>query len=127
MCSGTCHQILLVENEWLIAEQMAEMLTQLGFDVVGPAPHSRRALALINESDVCAAVLDVNLSDERSFPIAEALAQRGIPFVFVTGYEEHDLPAEFSASPILTKPVDPENLRVHLTQLIESGDRDVRP
>jgi CheY-like chemotaxis protein len=122
MCSAPRHQILLVENEWLIAEQMTEMLTHLGFDVVGPAPHSRRALALIVQSRVRAAVLDVNLSDERSFPIAEALSQRGIPFVFVTGYDKHDLPAEFSARPVLTKPVDPEHLRVHLERLIESTD-----
>jgi CheY-like chemotaxis protein len=62
------------------------------------------------------------LSEERSFPIAVALSQREIPFVFVTGYEEHDLPRDFSARPVLTKPVDPEQLRIHLQQLIDSTD-----
>jgi DNA-binding response OmpR family regulator len=79
MCPRRYHHVLLVEDEWLIAAQMADILTAEGLEVVGPAPNVRQAFALLENNDVCLAILDVNLGKEKSFPVAHALAERNIP------------------------------------------------
>jgi DNA-binding response OmpR family regulator len=105
-------KLLLVEDNFLVAEHMREMLERHGCDVVGPAPRVTRALELVYEADALdGAMLDVNLHGELCFPIARALAARGVPFLFLTGYEAGAIiPAEFEAAPIVAKPVDENGL-----------------
>jgi CheY-like chemotaxis protein len=81
-------RVLLVEDEPMIAFALEDMVIELGYDVVGPAFHLGDALELASHEEFAAAVLDVNLNEQRSFAIADLLHERGIPFVFATGYAE---------------------------------------
>lgn len=81
-------RILLVEDEPLIAFALEDLVTELGFEAVGPVYRLEDALALAAEAEVDAAILDVNLNEAQSFPVADLLQQRGIPFLFATGYAE---------------------------------------
>jgi DNA-binding response OmpR family regulator len=97
--------VLIVEDEELIADMLVEVLQDEGFRVVGPAARVGDALALVERDPPDVAVLDVSLGQERSFPIARMLAERGIPFVFMTGYSDGGMPPEFRDRPVMTKPV----------------------
>src|SRR5947209_3625707 len=77
-------RILIVEDDYLLAGDMASALRQLGAEVIGPARSAARALELVDSSSVDLAVLDINLSGELVFSVAERLAEQGTPFVFST-------------------------------------------
>src|SRR5690348_9428474 len=81
-------RILVVEDNFLVADTICEILADRGCEVVGPAPSLERGWKLAREEALDGAVLDVNLSGEVSFPLAKALAERGIPFLFLTGYDD---------------------------------------
>lgn len=121
MCQSPPHHILVVEDEWLIAQTTLDLLSDEGYLPLGPAPSVGQALDLIASEPVCAAVLDVNLGSEKSFPIADDLARRGIPFLFVTGYRERDLPPRFGGARLLAKPIDPAHLRSALGGMLEAA------
>jgi len=70
----------------IVAWLLEDMLADLGCAVIGPAASVNRALAMIDAEAIDAAVLDVNLNGQMSYPIADVLAARGVPFVFSTGY-----------------------------------------
>ena len=85
-------RVLVVEDEYLIRMLLEDMLADLGYAVaaaVGTIPEAR---ALAATGDFSAAVLDVNLDGQEIFPVADILKERGLPFVFVTGYGERSLP-----------------------------------
>jgi CheY-like chemotaxis protein len=98
------HRVLLVEDEMIVAWLLEEMLTDLGCAVVGPAASVNQALAMIDAEAIDAAVLDVNLNGQMSYPIADALAARGVPFVFSTGYDKERLLDGYRTFPVLQKP-----------------------
>jgi CheY-like chemotaxis protein len=100
-----CH-ILLVEDEYFIADAMQRSLEDIGMHVVGPAASVVDALALLDSQLVNGAILDVNLDDEGVFPVAEALTERRIPFVFATGYNASDLPTSWQHVTRFEKPAD---------------------
>ncbi|MDF3073525.1 MAG: hypothetical protein K0S54_1192 [Alphaproteobacteria bacterium] len=104
-------RILIVEDEYLIAADLADLLAEHGAIVIGPASNVREALALVEHegATIEGAVLDVNLRGERSFPIAERLLALGVRPVFTTGYSDpgDSLHAEL---PRLTKPIDSTRL-----------------
>jgi CheY-like chemotaxis protein len=80
-------RVLLVEDEPIVAWLLKDMLVDLGLMVVGPAASVNQALAMIDAESIDMAVLDVNLKGQMSYPIADALVARGVPFVFSTGYD----------------------------------------
>jgi CheY-like chemotaxis protein len=99
--------ILVVEDDFLIGYDFATSLEGLGAKVLGPVGSVDDALDLLLETvKVDAAVLDLNLGGELSYPVADALAERGIPFVFTTGYDKAKIAARFSAVTHCEKPVD---------------------
>jgi CheY-like chemotaxis protein len=99
-------RILIVEDEWLIASTEQAMLQELGFDAAGPVSSVAKALEMVACQAFDAVLLDVNLAgNEKSFPVARTLLERGIPFLFVTGYVDRDFPAEFKAAPRIGKPI----------------------
>ena len=101
----------MVEDNFLVAEDLRELLTRRGCDVVGPAPRVAQGLSLVGEGGLDGAVLDINLGSENCFPIAAALSERSVPFVFLTGYDDKTLvPVEFRGAPRLSKPVDESRL-----------------
>jgi CheY-like chemotaxis protein len=113
--------ILRVEDQWLIAEEIALLLEDAGYAVVGPAPSTSAALALLDLQAVDAALLDLTLAGETSYRVAEALVTRGIPFAFVTGYQGHELDAALRTRPRLQKPVEPRRLIAALRDLLATA------
>jgi CheY-like chemotaxis protein len=79
-------RILVVEDEPMIATSLDDLLTDFGYRVVGPAYNLDQGMQLIKSEAIDGAVLDVNLGGERVFSLADTLAERSIPFVYVTGY-----------------------------------------
>jgi PAS domain S-box-containing protein len=100
------NRLLLVEDEALTGMMMSEMLTELGFDVIGPFGRVADAMAAVGREDFHAAVLDVNLDGEMVYPVADAVSARGVPFVFVTGYGAEGIEGRFSKVPVLQKPIE---------------------
>ena len=94
----------IVEDESMIADMLEDMLADAGHVVVGSAGSYESAMrsALSIACDV--AILDVNLNGEQSFPIADVLAQRGVPVVFATGYGEGGIPERYDRARIVAKP-----------------------
>lgn len=101
-------RVLVVEDEPIVAMDLADTLESHGCEVVGPAYDLMQAADLSREQALDGAVLDVNLGDEKVFPVADDLAQGRVPFCFVTGYGAAGLRPEDLGRPILQKPVDPE-------------------
>jgi CheY-like chemotaxis protein len=85
----TGHRVLVVEDEMLVLMMIEDMLADLGCDCVTAAATIDQALALIDGQSFDAALLDVNLNGKNSHLVADALAERGVPFVFSTGYSDH--------------------------------------
>lgn len=96
--------ILVLEDEYLAALDMSETIEQWGGGVAGPVGRLDQALALLEAGGVDGAVLDVALDGETSYPLADVLVERSIPFLFVTGYGSPDLPERFGGKPKLAKP-----------------------
>jgi DNA-binding response OmpR family regulator len=96
---------MVVEDVMLIAYDLAEHIEEWGCAVVGPFPSVTKALPSAQSAAIDCALLDVNLGGEHCFPIASALRQRGVPFVFLTGQDSTFIPEEFRNAPKLDKPV----------------------
>jgi CheY-like chemotaxis protein len=96
--------ILVVEDEVLILLLTKDFLADLGASTTTAAT-VKQALALIDAQVFDAALLDVNLKGDKSYPVAEALIARGIPFIFSTGYGDEDLTDAYRDRPLLQKPL----------------------
>jgi len=105
-------RVLIVEDEYVVASDLVSLLKDAGAMVAGPVASVGDALLLVTdgENGLDAAVLDVNLHGERVFPVADALADRGVPLVFTTGYDESVIPTAYASVPRCEKPVDHEAL-----------------
>ena len=98
-------RILIVEDSALLAETLCDLLLTKGMEPVGPAATVDSALQLVARSAVDAAVLDVQLGSETSFPVARALQEKGVPFMFVAGSRfERIVPSDLEAAPLVEKP-----------------------
>jgi CheY-like chemotaxis protein len=97
-------RILLLEDELLVAMTPEQILGAEGCVIVGPFPRVAPGLKAASKEPLDAAVLDINLAAKRVDPIAKALAERKIPFLFATGYDRGVLPAEHADRPTLAKP-----------------------
>jgi two-component sensor histidine kinase/CheY-like chemotaxis protein len=105
------NRLLLVEDEALTGMMMSDMLTELGYDVIGPFGRVADAMAAVGREDFHAAVLDVNLDGEMVYPVADAVLARGVPFVFVTGYSAEGIDHRFAQVPVLQKPIERQMLQ----------------
>src|SRR3954464_7471980 len=100
-------RILVLEDDYLVVEEMVQELAATGADVVGPIANLTKAFDRLNKvPNIRGAVLDINLQGEMVFPLADELVRRGIPFVFATAYDESAVPAAYRQYPRFTKPVD---------------------
>ena len=101
-------RLLVVEDEALVAMLIEDILLDLDCVVIGPVGTVAQALALLHHEEIDGALLDVNLGGgERSYPVADALAARNVPFVFVTGYGEAGVEGRYAPVTVLQKPFDP--------------------
>lgn len=107
----TGRRILVVEDEMMVAWLLQDMLDHLGCVVVGPAFSVDEALAMIEAQAFDAAVLDVNLNGQMSYPVADSLVARNLPFVFSSGYASNRLQEGYRTFPALQKPYHLSELR----------------
>jgi CheY-like chemotaxis protein len=99
-------RVLVVEDEAIVAMLVEDMLTELGHSVVGPAMRLDQALPLAREAEFDFAILDVNLGGQLSFPVADVLRARGIPFIFATGYGRTGVEDAYRDTITLMKPFE---------------------
>jgi DNA-binding NtrC family response regulator len=118
-------RVLLVEDEMIVAWLLEDMLADLGCTVVGPAASVDQALAMIDAEAIDVAVLDVNLNGQMSYPVADALAARGVPFVFSTGYHKDRLLEHYRTFPALQKPFHLSELTDMLATLLGPEETSV--
>ena len=113
--------VLLVEDEALVALELARALEDCGWEVVGPAATLREAFTLIERKrPLDAAVLDVNLNGEMVYPLADALEQQGVPFLFCSGYETVERVERYRYSPLVRKPTSFAMLMSELRRLLST-------
>jgi len=110
-------RILVVEDEFLIRTLLEDMLTDLGHEIAGSAATVDEARKFAETGEFDLAILDVNLEGQEIFPVAEVLAARNLPFIFVTGYGAGALPDHFRGRPTLQKPFQSEKLEAALINL----------
>ena len=113
--------VLVVDDEPLIALDIAEGLDRAGYKVLGPANSVAQARTLLSQSRCAAAVLDVNLGQETSVPLAKELRRLGIPFIAVSGYSATQLPDEFEGVPLIGKPMNFNILFDQLGKVLSPG------
>jgi CheY-like chemotaxis protein len=102
-------RILVVEDEMMVLMMIEDILADLGCESVTAAATIEQAITLINAQVFDAAMLDMNLSGSKSHAIADALAARGVPFIFSTGYSAHDMREGYRDRPVLMKPFGSRN------------------
>jgi DNA-binding response OmpR family regulator len=116
-------RIFVVEDEPLIAVLIEDMLQELGYEVACSASRFNEALRFAQTLQVEAAILDVNIHGQDSFPIAHVLRTRGVPFLFATGYGDASIPDNFKTCPTIRKPFDLKTLEKTLRGIFRtSGD-----
>jgi CheY-like chemotaxis protein len=112
----TSQRILLVEDEYMIAMDMEHELRSMGRTVLGPVPSLDEAQQVADsEPRIDLAILDLNLGGERAYPLADKLIDRGVPLIFITGYDESTIPERYSAIPRYSKPITRTALQRALT------------
>jgi CheY-like chemotaxis protein len=114
-------RILLVEDEGMIAMLVKDMLEDLGHELVKVANRLEDAVAAARTEIMDLAILDLNLGGVLTYPAADALAERGIPFIFATGYGSGGLKEAYSGRPTLKKPFDTEALGQAIQQALMHG------
>lgn len=117
--------VLIVEDEWVIAAYLQQLLEEAGYHIHGPAACVGYAMQLLDQNPPNVALLDVSLRGERSFELARALRERSIPFAFMTGYLAGDIPEDLRNNPTIGKPIDNDALLACIGNLlqIEIADR----
>ena len=111
-------RVLLVEDEPLVSMMLADMLAAFGHKVDGPYNRFSDAMLAAKSNNLQAGILDVNLGGEKTYAVADILANRKIPFAFVTGYGPDTIISEFSHAPVLQKPIEAAKLHALLQQIV---------
>lgn len=117
-------EILVVDDEPLIAMMLADWLKDEGHIVVGPAHSLEQAGEMIQTERITAAILDVSLGEQQSFSLAAELRERNIPFAFATGHSVKSVPVEFHNVATISKPFDFEVVRRIVAEFAAAGRKD---
>jgi len=114
----TGRNILIVEDEYYLADDIEQAFRRLGADIVGPVGDVHDALSILSAGDVInGAVLDINVRDEMIFPVAQELRARQVPFVFTSGYDRV-ISSEFANVPLWEKPINVGAMARELAEMI---------
>ncbi|WP_157215399.1 response regulator [Flavisphingomonas formosensis] len=111
----TGRYVLVLEDDYFIASEVSQALQNSGANIIGPFGSEASAITAINRTPPDLAILDLNLGAGQTFAAARALRKEGIPFFFLTGYDQWAIPPEFRDIPLLEKPVG-------LTQVVRTVD-----
>ena len=115
----TGSQILVVEDNYLLAEVICDFVAECGMHPVGPATGLDCGLRYARVAPLDGAILDINLGGRLSFPICQVLQQRGIPFCFLTSYSDLSrVPKQFRAVPLVSKPFEPDEMRTAIETML---------
>ncbi len=113
-------RILIVEDEYYLADDLARALKAEGAEVVGPVGSLAEAADMVDRERFDCAILDMNLRGDMAFPIADRLDQAGIPFLIATGYNSASLPERFNDVRRVEKPFNPEEVTAAIPSLLGS-------
>ena len=117
----TGRRILVVEDEYMIAEELAEVISDAGAETLGPASNVAEALRLVAGGErIDCALLDVNVGNEAIWPAVDALVARGVPIVLSTGYDASAIPRAYAHLPRCEKPASGYDLTRALARAIET-------
>lgn len=114
-------RILVAEDEYMLADDLAEVVAGAGAIVVGPVSRVSQALDLARAEHLDGALLDVNLAGDMIWPVVDALGERGIPVLLVTGYDAGTIAAAYADRPRCEKPVEIAALLRALGRVIEGA------
>lgn len=112
------YRVLVIEDDYLVAQDLCAALRRRGAEVIGPAPSTSRGRELVREQRPHCALLDINLNGELVFELAEELRAQRIHTIFTTGYDAAFLPPPLRGAPCLQKPID---LNVLLQLIRDAG------
>lgn len=115
-------RVLVVEDEYLLAQAVSDCLSAADCEVVGPVGNLEEALRRVEEHALDCALMDANLGGSFSLPVVAALAGRGVPTAIISGYDRAALPTELKALPFLQKPVESRELLQLVAKLIAVPD-----
>jgi DNA-binding response OmpR family regulator len=99
-------RVLLVEDEFFVSKVLARDLRQAGYEVVGPYATVADAMSAVQSQTFDGAILDINLKGQLVYPVAEELVRRQMPFMFLTGYADINMPEQFRVYQRLAKPAN---------------------
>ena len=119
----TGYRVLIVEDEVLLGIDIQTMLGRAGYDVVGPLRTIASALSAVKWGKIDVALLDLNLSGEMSYVVADALVAKAIPFIIMSGYSKDSVPERYRQHPALPKPFLEPQLVETLQQVFNEPDR----
>jgi CheY-like chemotaxis protein len=111
-------RILLVEDSPVVAPFTADLLQDLGCEVVGPAPNMAAAWELVENEDFDAAIMDIHIRGERVFPLCETLQSKGVPFLLTSGYADWQIPEKWEDRPRLQKPYTIDDVERALAKIV---------
>ena len=111
-------RILVVEDSPVVAPFTADVLGELGCEVVGPAPNMAAARELIEGEAIDGALMDVHIRGERVFPLCDLLESRAVPFILTSGYADWQIPEKLESRPRLQKPYTIEQVEKALAKLL---------
>jgi CheY-like chemotaxis protein len=114
-------RVLVVEDEAAISLLLEDMLLDFGCEVIGPVARLAAALDAVSRERIDLAILDVNVAGEPIYPVADALAQRSVPFVFSTGYGSAGIKDAYRDRPVLQKPFAQHDLKQKLLVAWRNG------
>ena len=121
-------RILVVEDDYLLAESLNDLLAEAGAKVVGPVGNVPEALSLVTSGiGIDGALLDVNVRGQAVFPVADALLARGVPFSFCSGYDRYTLPPRYAHLSYCMKPYNPRTTSCTQRRLTACLSGRVRP
>jgi CheY-like chemotaxis protein len=114
--------VLVVEDEAMIAVLIETILREAGCSIVGPVASSGNALEKIAHEKLDAALLDVRIDGDDAYTVADTLTARGIPFVFVSGFDQKDIPAIYRRCAHVAKPFRPDSILTCLDEIVGKPD-----
>lgn len=109
--------ILVVEDEYLQAREAREFLQRAGARVVGPTGRAEEVASILASETLDAAVVDINLGNGLSFEVADSLRDKGVPFMFLTGYDASTIPDSLRVIPMAEKPANENHVIAILDEL----------